>query len=109
MKVDLSQPILELDGSVSMIPDGSGVEGQLKPLDLGTACIRALFTPSRDDETKDTPEAKQKRFAVGVLLGKGGTVSLTVEEAALIVSRAWVVYMTPLVPGRIQELLDPKD
>lgn len=109
MKVNLDQPILELDGSESQIPDGSGIEGKMKTLDLGTACIRALMSPCRDDETKDTPEAKQKRFMVGVILGKGGEVNLTADEVALIVSRAWNVYMTPLVPGRIQEILDPRE
>jgi hypothetical protein len=100
MKIKVTDPILDYpkDG------DPKPVESPDGPLTFREVFNQALnsFTPN---ETIPA-EKKSKMFQITLKLYAGNDVDLTVDEASLIKERVDVIYNSPLVYGRVCELLD---
>lgn len=96
MKIDLSYPILDLNGSPL-----------LEGFDVRTACVQALTSALPSDE-RSTGDQKVKLFSLAVKLTstQGDEVDLTAEEISQIKSRSGQLF-TPLVVGRLWSILDP--
>jgi hypothetical protein len=98
--------ILDFFGRPVMAPaDAPGLDNRAPvPLTLGYVCLFALqlMAPGEDIPLA----AKVERFKLAVRLARGGDVSLTAEDVALLkrlIGKAWA----PLVVGRALEVLDP--
>lgn len=97
MKIDMTAPILGLDGKV--LDDGAG--GQVL---LRTVVQGALLATAQGDQGMDG--AKKARMFGLALSANSNSVDWPVEDIALVKDRIGRV-STPLAVGRAYELLDP--
>ena len=89
MKIDFSQPILDL-------------EDKETGLTLGSASIQAMMTPINGDDQMPAGE-KVRLFELSLKI-KGGTTDFPVEDIAFIKARIGTMF-APLVVGRAYALL----
>ena len=99
MKIDLTQPIFDLEGSPIPKPDGS------LPATLGFLAVTALQVQF-DDEHKMSAEDKLSRFKIALRLSGQSSADLSVEEVAMIKSVIGKAFGIVIV-GRAFALLDP--
>src|SRR5690349_20123329 len=93
MKIDLRQPIMDLDG---------------KPMDdltVGGAIEQALLIPAKGDDQL-TGSAKLKLFLLASKLHGRDELDLAAEDVVLVKDRVGKLY-TPIVIGRVWTALDP--
>lgn len=89
MKIDFSQPILDLDDKET-------------GLTLGGAAIQAMMSPIAGDERMEATE-KVRLFELSLKI-KGGESEIPVEDIAFIKARIGKVF-APLVVGRAYAML----
>lgn len=89
MRIDFSQPILDLDDTET-------------GLTLGTASIQAMMTPAKGDEELAAGE-KVRLFEIALKI-KAGADDLPVEDVAFIKARIGKLF-APLVVGRAYAML----
>lgn len=89
MKIDFSQPILDLDDKEV-------------GLTLGSAAIQAMMSPVKEDESM--PAAEKVRLFELSLKIKAGDADLPVEDIAFIKARIGKIF-APLVVGRAFAML----
>lgn len=89
MKIDFSQPILDLDDKEV-------------GLTLGAAAIQAMMSPIREDESMPATE-KVRLFELSLKI-KAGDADLPVEDIAFIKGRIGKIF-APLVVGRAFAML----
>ncbi|MER9000000.1 hypothetical protein NKJ52_20620 [Mesorhizobium australicum] len=90
MKIDFSQPILDLENAET-------------GLTLGTAAIQAMMTPTREDENMQASE-KLRLYELSLKIKANGNVDMVVEDVAFIRARIGKVF-SPLVVGRAFAML----
>ncbi|MER9188288.1 hypothetical protein [Mesorhizobium australicum] len=90
MKIDFSQPILDLDDAET-------------GLTLGSAAIQAMMTPMRDDENMQASE-KVRLFELSLKIKGNSKIDLPVEDVAFVKARIGKVF-APLVVGRAHAML----
>jgi hypothetical protein len=86
-------------------------EGAPKPVETpdGPLTFRAVFDQALNSSAPNevTPaEKKSKQFALTLKLYASNEVDLTVDEASLIKERVGLIWTSPLIYGRVCELLD---
>ena len=97
MNIDMTAPILGLDGST--LDDAQGGK-----ITLRTVVQGALLAVTQQDQNMDGSR-KAKLFTLA-LAANADAVDWTVEDIALVKERIGLV-STPLAVGRAYELLDP--
>jgi hypothetical protein len=86
-------------------------QGAPKPVETpdGPLTFRAVFDNALNSVVANEvipAEKKSKQFALTLKLYGSSEVDVTVDEAALIKKRVGLIYTSPLVYGRVCELLD---
>lgn len=109
MKIDVTQPIKEYDGT--NVTEPGTKEAPILP--LRTFLVNALATaPSRNDpenpgpQARMTTESKERRFAISTKLWSKKNVDLKSTEIAFIIECVDAAYDSPLVCGRIKQVLE---
>lgn len=99
MKVDLTASIKNFDGTDIVADDTK------KPVTYLDVLGQILINSKQED----TAEIKSKLFQVCTKMyaGKAKEIDFTAEQIALIIERVGH-FGTPLVVGRVKELLDPQ-
>lgn len=96
MKVDFSQEITSLDGSV--------LQSEGAPLTLGQVAVQALLSNHDEDRVIDGAE-KVRRFRLAETAFQSGEASLTVEDVSLL-KRLIARQFVTLVCARAWALLE---
>lgn len=99
MKTDLDSKLLDLDG----IPLRDGVFPDGKEICVKHVLEVELLRPVE----KDAPGKKLEKFALALKVHGGGEVDLAVEDVALLLELVGK-NQSPLIYGRVKEILDPK-
>lgn len=90
MKIDFSQPILDLDDKEV-------------GLTLGGAAIQAMMTPTKEDDTMPASE-KVRLFEISLKIKGAAEIDIPVEDIAFIKGRIGKLF-APLVVGRAFAML----
>jgi hypothetical protein len=112
MKVNVTQPIKELDGSQLMTgkdtcPTCRQTVGKTEQMTLRSVVVDALLT-TFGDERELSGEDKLKRYDLAVQIYACDEMQLKAEEVALIKKLVARRY-GPLVTGQAWAMLDPKE
>lgn len=113
MKIRIDQPVLSYNGEPIQAvktqavrnPDGSITPTEMKPL-----TFRDIFETTLDTHVQDHPllaGESNKLYRIGMkILGskRREEYDLTIDEIALLKKRVEVVYLTPIIHGRVGEL-----
>lgn len=94
MKIDLNQPLYELNGN------------EVKDFDLKKACVDCLMLS--DPEEKVDGQTKLERYTLGLVINKGGEVDLTAEQITKLKERVGK-YANTIIVGQVYELLEGKN
>jgi hypothetical protein len=100
MRIKITDPVLDY-----------AKEGAPKPVETpdGPLTFRAVFDQALNSSAPNEAipaEKKSKQFALTLKLYASNEVDLTVDGAALVKERVGIIYTSPLVYGRVCELLD---
>jgi hypothetical protein len=100
MKIKMTQPILDFSGTEFKGPDGN-------PETLREIITRALSAAGQGEVL--TSDLKSKIYAVGIKLWSKNQVDLTSEEITLIKQRVDSAYGSPVIYGRIDDILEGRN
>lgn len=95
MKIDVTTPILNLDGT------------PVKDVTLRTVALRAMMDPQRGDDQM-SGDGKAKLFHLAMKINAEDQPDLDIAELKLLRDRV-DGGMTPLFVGRVREILDNKE
>lgn len=99
MKVDLTQPINDLDGKA--MKEGDKDE---KGLTLGRICVIALSTPI-DEDRGINADTVVKRWKLAIELHNKESAELTAEQMTELRNRIPKVILSPIAAGQACEML----
>lgn len=109
MKINLDQPILDFKGNPVLIENSKDKD----PLTLKSAFFTALSEPALETNAQgqNVPEQlpadqKMRMYKLCNTIINGGEVDLSVEDIAFIKERVGKVFISPLVYGRVSEILE---
>lgn len=100
---DLSQPLLDLDNAP--VIERVGENGPLH-LTAARACVGALMGTLPGDDRALSAEDKLRCFTLAQRITGSPVLDLTVEDTAFLKRRVGAAW-SPLVVGRVYEILDP--
>lgn len=96
MKIDMTQPITDLDGKA--MDDGTAT--------LGKLCANVCWNPIKGDENANLDQ-KSKAAFLALKIKDANSVDLTAEEISLIKDRVNRAFPHPGIVARVHALLDP--
>jgi hypothetical protein len=115
MRLNVKQPILDYEGKPLLVnktnPDGSAVIGAdgrpvQEPETLRSYFVLSLNNKSRTETEPIGAEEKAKRYQLTTKLYAKNEVDLTIAECALLQERIATIYDSPLIVGRVTDLLE---
>lgn len=110
MKIDLSQPICDLDGEpIPVAARTAAQEGEgpssASPLTLARACVDSLMLPDRDTSGENKLRRYELALKVNSAAKNGGIAELDVKEISLILECAEKMWATA-VYGPLHRMLN---
>lgn len=100
MKIDFSQPLLDMENSPIAVP---GPDGELVTKTLGRWCAEACFASLPGDEKLSGVE-KVEIGQIGLKIWEGGEIEISSDEAVKIRKRVGAGYPV-LIVTRIYEII----
>lgn len=115
MRIKVTQPVLDYEGNPLLAnktnPDGSPVLGDdhrpvQEPETLRSYLVLALNNKARTETEPIGAEEAAKRYQLTTKLYAKNEVDLTLDECVLLKARVAAVYDSPLIVGRIGDVLE---
>src|SRR6478735_8738511 len=115
MRLNVTQPVLDYEGRPLMVnqtnADGSSVIGEdhrpvQVPETLRSYLVLALNNKAQTETEPIGTEQAAKRYQLSTKLYAGNDVELTHAECTLLQERVAAIYDSPLIVGRVGDLLE---
>src|SRR5664280_1182092 len=115
MRLNVKQPVLDYELKPLLVnktnPDGSPVLGEdhrpvQEPETLRSYLVLALNNKARTETEPTGAEENAKRYQLTTKVYAKNEVDLTIAECALLQERIAAIYDSPLIVGRVTDLLE---